>query len=36
MYQIVMRDGTTEIAPMMALNFFMQAFVALGEEHNLA
>jgi hypothetical protein len=25
-YQIIMRDGTTEIAPMMAFNFFMQAF----------
>lgn len=36
MYQILMRDGTTEIAPMIALNFFMQAFNALGEERNLA
>lgn len=35
-YQIIMRDGTTEIAPMMAFNFFMQAFQSLGSSEHLA
>ena len=35
-YQIIMRDGTTELAPMIAFNFFMQAFMSLGSNEHLA